>query len=187
MSDLTVVNRASTTTPGDVKQFSVSVSRNIEITNYNPTQREQFKEGDINAKVGPKKPAEISVVNSDGKIQNNLATMDLSNKRYSIFKQLAALDGKAENLSDEDLSKANKLIGKDGVTNVRRDAAAGVTTFVFDDGSILRFDVETDAEKNATQTSQAYKLDMTDAEALELHKKCRSTFEKVVRWILGTN
>ena len=74
------------------------------------------------------------------------------------------------------------------------DANAGVTTILCDDGAVLKFDFETDAEmqvrKQQEAVNQKKKQEAVDIEkakkrqeAIELHENSKSTFEKVMDWI----
>lgn len=144
----TVVNKATTSTIDGTQKFNVNFNKNLTITNYKPAENRVPQKGDLTAKLfGSEK--DISVVNSNGKIQRRLKTVDLSSSKYTVFQELVKLDGNGKDLTEKDLLNAKKLIGKHGVTAVRRDAEAGVTSIVMKDGGILRFDFETDAEKQA--------------------------------------
>lgn len=147
-TDFTVVNRATTASIADTQKFNVKVNRNLTVTNYKPAADRKPQSGDLTARFydGQK---DISIINSNGKQQSNLKTVDLSSTKYTIFQELVKLDGNGKDLTEKDLLNAKKLIGKHGVTAVRRDAEAGVTSIVMKDGGILRFDFETDAEKKA--------------------------------------
>ncbi len=147
-TNFTVVNKATTGTADGTQKFNVKINKNLTITNYKPAENRVPEKGDLTAKFsGGKK--DISVVNSNGIFQNQLKTVDLSSTKYTIFQELVKLDGNGTDLTEKDLQNAKKLIGKHGVTAVRRDAEAGVTSIVMKDGGILRFDFETDAEKKA--------------------------------------
>ena len=145
----TVVNRATTGFgPTGTQKFDVEINKNLKITNYKPQEGRKAQAGDLEANFF-NGGQDITVINSNGKAQRSLKSVDLSSSKYTIFQELVKLDGNDKNLTEQDLAKAKKLIGKYGITNVRRDAEAGVTTIVMEGGGILRFDFETDAEKKA--------------------------------------
>ena len=133
-------------------KFTVTFSRNVEITNYRG--REFGKEGDVQATVknGAKGVSRRAYSNGTG---SDLETFDLNSKRYTIFNELRKLDGNSSDLSEKDLTNADGLVGKYGITNIRRDKSAGVTTIVCDDGAVLRFDFETDSEMQARKKKEA--------------------------------
>ena len=144
----TVVNKATTGTIDGTQKFNVNFNKNLTITNYKPSEGRAPQKGDLTAKFCSDKK-DISIVSSDGKTLNRRRTVDLSSTKYTIFQELVKLDGNGKDLTEKDLFNAKILIGKHGVTAVRRDAEAGVTSIVMKDGGILRFDFETDAEKQA--------------------------------------
>ena len=179
------------TSANEYKNFEVKFSRNTEITNF--AKREMGQEGDIRAEVNNGFAERIY---SNGSKSGKLATLDLNTKRYAIFDALRKLDGNDEDISDKDLLKADTLIGNNGVKGVRRDASAGVTTIVCDDGAVLRFDVETEQEKqvrldqeaaNAAKRKQkeAARLVEKQRETAELKENCKSDFEKLTDWFIG--
>lgn len=173
-------------------KFNVNFARNVKITNF--TQREMGEVGDISATVSNGRKGTAERVYSNGR-SGKLATLDLSSKRYAIFDALRKLDGNENDLSEKDLAKANSLIGKNGVKAVKRDANAGVTTIVCDDGAVLRFDLETDTEMQARKkqeavnaqkrkSTEAAKLSKKQKEDAELHEACKSDFEKLCDWFV---
>ena len=172
------------TSANEYKNFEVKFSRNTEITNF--AKREMGQEGDIRAEVKNGNNGFAERIYSNGSKSGKLATLDLNTK----------LDGNDEDISDKDLLKADTLIGKNGVKGVRRDASAGVTTIVCDDGAVLRFDVETEQEKqvrldqeaaNAAKRKQkeAARLVEKQRETAELKENCKSDFEKLTDWFIG--
>jgi len=184
--------------------FSVKFARNTVITNY--SGREMSQTGDICAQIKNGREGVTKRVYSSG-LSGDLATMDLSTKRLKIFDELRKLDGNASDVSEKDLAMAKSLIGKNGVTNVRMDAKAGVTTIVCDDGAVLKFDVETDAEKQVREKNEAAAdakkkeaqqtaRQKKEQEKAQLHEECKSTLENFgdkigeffvdfVNWIKG--
>ena len=187
MTDLTVVNRASTSLRCDVQKFNVKINNNIEITNYNPNERAQSKAGDIKVKIYDGKK-DISLMNNDEtQIIKDLGTFDLSPQKYTIFKKLVELDGDSSNLSEKDLAAAKSLIGQDNIVNVRSDAKAGVTTIVLKGGDIFRFDIETKEEKETKAAEEAKKA----AEAEKQQKTNGSQqqeqpfYQKFWNWLVG--
>lgn len=182
------------TNTGAYENFTVKFSRNVEITNYR--QREMGEVGDIYTRVNGGRNGKTDKVSSEGEKMTNLGTMDLGSKRYAIFDALRKLDGNKDDLSEQDLMKANSLKGQHGITDIKRDANAGVTTIFCEDGAVLRFDFETDAEKqvrdskeSATAQQQQKRADAKESqkqkEAKELHEHCKSDFEKFCEWFVG--
>lgn len=182
------------TSAHEYKNFEVKFSRNTKITNF--TQREMREKGDIRAEIKNGNYGYAERIFSSGAQSDRLGTLDLNTKRYAIFDALRKLDGNEDDLSDKDLMKADSLIGKNGVTGVRRDAAAGVTTIVCDDGAVLRFDVETDEEEQARldkeaatdakrKGEEAAKLEEKQRKDAELKEHCKSDLEKFKDWFIG--
>lgn len=175
--------------------FEVKFSRNVQITNF--TQRKMGEVGDISATVKNGNQGYAERVYSSGQKSDKLCSMDLNSKRYPIFDALRKLDGNADDLTEKDLAKADSLIGKKyGVKAVKRDANAGVTTIVCDDGAVLRFDFETDAEMQTRKAKEAAEAQKKKAAAdakkaqkqredAELHESCKSTLEKAFDWFVG--
>ena len=191
---MTIGGKLTVTNNSAYKKFTVNFSRNTEITNF--TQREMGEQGDIRTNIKSGYSGTTEKIYSNGKKSDKLATLDLNSKRYAIFDALRKLDGNENDLSDKDLANANKLIGKNGVTGIRRDAAAGVTTIVCDDGAVLRFDVETDAEKEIREKKEAEEALKRQEEAkqrelqeqqkaAEFNEKCKSDLEKLWDWFVG--
>ena len=176
---------------GAYENFTVSFARNVTITNFR--QREMGEVGDISTTVKDGKNGVTTRIYSNGK-SGGLASLDLNSKRYAIFDALRSLDNNKDDLSESDLQKADSLVGKNGITGIKRDANAGVTTILCDDGAVLKFDFETDAEmqvrKQQEAVNQKKKQEAVDIEkakkrqeAIELHENSKSTFEKVMDWI----
>lgn len=166
--------------------FSVSFSRNTTITNY--SDREMGKTGDTKVEIKNGQSGTSRRVYSN-KTSSAEAGATFNSSRYAIFDALRKLDGNASDVSEKDLAGAKSLIGKNGVTNVRMDAKAGVTTLICDDGAVLRFDVETDAEKQVREKAEAQKaLRKQDAakakkaerqqQKADFHENCKSALEK---------
>ena len=136
----------------------------------------------------------ISIYNSAGKEEPDKATLDLSTNRYNAFKELVGLDGDSSTLSEKDLQSASKLVGKHGITNIRKDSNAGVTTLVFNDVAVLRFDFETEAEKAVREKNERIEQQRQDSInqakrekeeqfQKELNERCKSDFEKFIEWL----
>ena len=133
------------TNPTETKK-TLSSSRNMVITNYD-TRKGELKDQPNNSfmiRLDNGKST-INYKYSNG-VSGNLKTVDLSPTRYSVFNALAGLDGDVNNISDTDLCKANTLVGKHGIKEVRRDLGALVVSIIFGDGVVLRIDAESDSE-----------------------------------------
>ena len=190
---MTIGGNLTVTNTGAYENFTVSFARNVTITNFR--QREMGEVGDISATVKNGNMGETTRVYSNGK-SGKLGTLDLNSKRYAIFDALRSLDGNKNDLSESDLKKADSLVGQNGVTGIKRDAKAGVTTILCDDGAVLKFDFETDTEMQARKQQEAINQQKKQAEAdkkqakerqeaIELHDNSRSQFEKVADWVCG--
>lgn len=191
---MTIGGTLTVTNTSAYESFTVSFARNTQITNF--TQRAMGKPGDIKAEIKNGRSGETERIYSSGEKSGKLASLDLNSKRYAIFDSLRKLDGNKEDLSESDLKKADTLVGKNGISDIRRDAKAGITTIVCNDGAVLKFDFETDAEQQVRKTKEAQeaqkaqkKKEMIEAqkqqEARELHENCKSTFEKLIKNVVG--
>lgn len=178
----TVADRSNTSQSKPVK-----VDKNIVITNYTgdtmPANglRVEVKDG----------KTKITGSTSDNKPTGNLRSADMASYKYTVFENLMKLDNDPSNLSEKDLELASKSL--DGVKQVRRDKEAGVTTIVFDNGEILRFDFETDKEKYNRYNTEKQNTDRQRAARQEAKLKeqtidPRSDLEKgfaaVVNWFI---
>lgn len=134
--NFTVANKAN---PEQTK--SVKVNKNLEITNYTGNS---MPPNGLNVKVVDGKTT-IVATTSDNKQTSNLRSADIASYKYTVFENLMKLDKNPDDLSEQDLKLATKSM--EGVKQVRRDEQAGVTTIVFDNGEILKFDFETNKEK----------------------------------------
>ncbi len=177
---------------GTQGSFSVKFSRNTEITNFH--KREMGEVGDVKATIkgGQAKTQQVFPSGLSG----DLATLDLGTKRYAIFDKLRTLDGNPNDVSDKDLLAAKKLKGFAGVMDVKIDANAGITTIYCDDGAVLKFDVETDAEKSvrrkqeqvdakAQEELKQQKMAEKARKEVELKEHCKSDFEKLMETVIG--
>lgn len=182
------------TSTNENQNFEVKFSRNVQITNF--TQRNMGEVGDIKATVKNGNQGYAERIYGSGQRSDKLYSMDMNSKRYAIFDKLRKLDGNADDLTEKDLAKADSLIGKNGVKAVKRDANAGVTTIVCDDGAVLRFDFETDAEMQTRKAKEAAEAQKKKAAAdakraqrqredAELHEACKSTLEKAFEWFIN--
>lgn len=176
----------------EYKNFTVRFDRNTTITNF--TGRNMGNEGDIRTVVKNGSSGVTEKMYSKGKHSGELSTLDLNTKRYQIFDEMRKLDGNANDVSETDFAKAKSLIGKYGITNVKRDASSGITTIYCNDGAVLKFDTETDKEMAVRKKQETYKATLKkqaqaeaqkkkEQEAAELHENCKSTLEKVAEWI----
>lgn len=177
----TVTNRA---TPDQKRK--VTVDKNVEIANY----KGNMPNNGLKVKIQDGKTT-ITGKTSDGRHTKN-ATADIASYKYTIFEKTIGLDGNANNLSEKDLSLLSNEM--DGVKQVRRDKEAGVTTIVFDNGEILKFDFETGAEKEIrvkqeqeTKKAEAETKKQKQKEAEENATKLdpRSSIEKFISWLLN--
>lgn len=190
---MTVGGKLTVTNTGAYENFTVSFGRNTEITNFH--KREMGEIGDVKATVKGGNSGKTKQVFASG-LSSDLATLDLGTKRYGIFDALRKLDGNADDISDKDLLGAKKLIGTAGVKDVKIDAGAGITTIYCDDGAVLKFDVETDAEKSvrekqekaeakAQEEIKQQKMAEKNRKEVELKENCKSDFERIMETVIG--
>lgn len=191
---MTTGGKITVVSANEYSNFEVRFSRNTEITNY--TQRKMGEKGDIRAEIKNGKSGYAERIYSNGAKSERLGTLDLNTKRYAIFDALRSLDGNSTDVSDKDLAKAKSLIGSLGVKDVQQDVAAGITTIICDDGAVLRFDVETDKEKQVSLSQETLKKAMykqeevamqakKQREATEFHENCKSDLQKFAEWFMG--
>ena len=177
---------------GTQGSFSVKFPRNTEITNFH--KREMGEVGDVKATIKGGQAKTQQVFPSG--LTSDLATLDLAPTRYGIFDALRKLDGNPNDVSDKDLLAAKKLKGFAGVKDVRIDANAGITNIYCDDGAVLKFDVETDAEKSvrekqekaeakAQEEIRQEKIAEKNRKEVELKEHCKSDFEKLMETVIG--
>ena len=88
-----------------------------------------------------------SINTQTGMISELLANNEKLKNITNELKSFMSKDYNEEDLTYEDLAYTTSLKGKHGIKNVKRDANAGIVTFVCDDGIHLSFDFETKAEK----------------------------------------
>lgn len=171
--------------------FTVNINRNLTITNYRG--REMGEPGDIKASIYDGN-GYTEKIYKNGKKSDQLSTMDLRRARYDIMNSIRSLDGNSDDLTEKDISLVGQLDKKAlGITNIRRDANAGVTTIECKDGAVLRFDFETDAEMQVRKTKEAADAQKAkearakakaqsdqkkEAFQRELNEACKSDLEK---------
>ena len=125
----------------------MSFMKNIEVMNSEGINTNMRFASNTKVKVGDK-----YIIVDD----NKTGLLNASSQKANIFQALENLkskDGNDKTLSYEDVAYATSLEGQYGITQVRRDANAGIITFVCDDGTNLQFDFETDMEKKVRQNN----------------------------------
>ena len=119
---------------------------------------------------------EGSQVNTEtGKIGYLLGNNNELKNITNALKTFIPKDHNDEDLTYEDLAYATSLKGQYGIKDVKRDANAGIVTFVCDDGINLSFDFETKAEKEKRisleeKINKAYEYGYNDSYKINLSK-----------------
>ena len=133
---------------GNIDESELVVNGDCKITNYDPRENngnDAVKKGSITINFSEE---EQSVKKGNGKELVASEKANFSKKKYSIFKEIAALDGNKEELSVEDIKKMDKsLIEKWRLKDLRYDYNNGVATLVWGKNDILRIDFKTWQEK----------------------------------------
>ena len=145
----------STRSNTERKTFTTKYDGSMVITNFKPQDPNVLAEqpkGDNDFRIDIREGFSISSVGMTTKV---------SKAEYSIFQALSNLDGDQTNISKADLKKAKSLIGKLGITKIRRDDEAGVVTIVHNGGQI-RFDVVDDKQQDAIDWERKIEKDLAD-------------------------
>ena len=154
---------------GEVKKTEIEINGKCVITNYDVRTHTPNNAGDLTVTVN----GETSSVKKGATIfQEDSSTVNMNDKKYSIFTAIAGLDGNASNLTEEDLEKAKNHFSKNdkkwktllklGVTEIRYDKKAGVATIVIGDNELLRIDFETKHEIKNTSAQKSNAVDKTE-------------------------
>ena len=154
---------------GEVKKTEIEINGKCVITNYDVRTHTPNNAGDLTVTVN----GETSSVKKGATIfQEDSSTVNMNDKKYSIFTAIAGLDGNASNLTEEDLEKAKNHFSKNdkkwktllklGVTEIRYDKKAGVATIVIGDNELLRIDFETKHEIKNTSAQKSNDVDKTE-------------------------
>lgn len=174
--NFTVANKSNVT-----QNKSVKVDENVVITNY---RGDAMPANGLKVDIKDGK-TKITGSSSDNKPTNNLRSADMASYKYTVFENLMKLDKNPDDLSQRDLDLVTPSM--DGVKQVKRDKEAGVTTIVFDNGEILKFDFETDAEKagrvktEKEQTSTPKKVeDKKDVQTIDTRSSLEKGFSAIV-------
>ena len=159
---------------GEIKKTEIEINGKCVITNYDARTHSPSGAGDLTVTVDGENS---SVQKGASVFQEDSSTVNMNDKKYSIFTEIAGLDGDTGNLTEKDLEKAKAHFNKNdknwntllklGVTEIRYDKKAGVATIVIGDNELLRIDFETGDEEKLKQTSET-----TEAYI----KKCISNF-----------
>ena len=133
---------------GKINEAELEIDGDCKITNYDPRENggeDALKKGSITINFSDDEQI-IEIGNNNNLVKKEKA--DFSKKKYSIFKEIAALDGDAEELSVDDIKKMDKsLADKWGLQELRLDYRNGVATLVWGKDDILRIDFKTWREK----------------------------------------
>ena len=135
---------------GEIKKTEIEINGKCVITNYDARTHSPSGAGDLTVTVDGENS---SVQKGASVFQEDSSTVNMNDKKYSIFTEIAGLDGDTGNLTEKDLEKAKAHFNKNdkkwntllklGVTEIRYDKKAGVATIVIGDNELLRIDFET--------------------------------------------
>lgn len=126
---------------GKIDEDKLKINGDCEITNYDPRIQDGDKKGLITIKF-----TEYSqtIVEGTGEGLKSCETARFSNKKYSIFKELASLDENKDTLSMDDIKMLDKsYIEKWGLKDLKLDFRNGVATLIWGENDILRIDFQT--------------------------------------------
>ncbi|GEM_PF-1650188 len=157
---------------GEIQKTEIDIKGKCVITNYDTRTYEPSKAGDLTVTVDGKN----STVQKGATIfQEDNKTVNMNNKKYSIFTALAGIDGNASDLTEKDIEKAKTHCNKQdktwqallslGVTEIRYDKKAGVATIVIGEDELLRIDFETKKERKNTKKAELPKEDPVPEES----------------------
>lgn len=127
---------------------TLHLNQKCKITNYDPATSDGKKKGYITIDIGNN-----GTIIKDGegdKLSENKVIADFSQKKFSIFHDIAALDdnGDKDKLTMEDLENLDESYKSSwGLKDLIVDLKKGVATLVWGVGDILRIDFETEEEK----------------------------------------
>lgn len=130
---------------GKVDSDELIINGECKITNYDPETEDGKKKGQITIDFS-KGESSIKAGTSSGYSETEKA--NFSKKKFSIFKEIAALDENKNELSVYDLQKIdNTLLKKWGLTNIKFNYFEGVITLEWGENDILRIDFTSWTEK----------------------------------------
>lgn len=133
-----------------IDDAELTIEGDCKITNYDPRVDDGKSKGEITINFSG---GEQTVKAGTGNGYTQTQKANFSKKKFSIFKEIAALDGDAKELSVEDIKKMDKsLIQKWGLKDLRFDFKNGVATLVWGENDILRIDFVTKNEKKSFPT-----------------------------------
>lgn len=155
-------------------ELEINIKGKCQITNYDPREKTPEKKGDLTVTVNGDNSSQIK----NGSVeQEDSKTVKLNSKKFSIFSEIAKLDGNSSTLTQEDLETAwNSYNKKDekwttlfeaGVTEIKYDSHAGVATFVIGKKEILRIDFQTWREQFGLK-NDSKKLSVKEKENIEI-------------------
>ena len=133
---------------GKIDSDELKIEGDCKITNYDPRVDDGKSKGEITIDFSG---GEQSVKDGTGTGYKSVNKANFSKKKFSIFKDIAALDGNSNELSLDDIKKMGKSLAKRwGLKDLKIDFNNGVATLVWGENDILRIDFATKNEKNTT-------------------------------------
>ena len=142
-------------------QQDIDVSGSCVITDYDPRTKKPSQKDDLTVSVDKGKATINGTV-----FQEDSAEVNFNENKYSIFIELAKMDGDGSNLTMDDLEKAHEqeeaFKAKIGATEIKYDSRAGVMTIEFGN-EVLRIDFKTWWERwGLVEDSRNLALEETD-------------------------
>lgn len=161
-----------------INEKEIKIEGDCKITNYDPREENGTKRGQITIDLIN---GEQVILDGNGKGHSKDVKADFSNKKFSIFNNIASLDGDSEVLSVNDIRKLDKsLINKWKLKDLRFDYKNGVATLVWGDNDILRIDFS-NKEKTIISTEKSIDVDKnTQTEDIETNKPTQTNVNNQV-------
>lgn len=162
---------------GKIDKGELIVEGDCKITNHRPIKQEDgslFYDGkDIGEITIDFSSSEQKILEGTGKGYKKTNEANFSKKKFSIFSEIAALDGNKQELSVNDIYKMNKsLIEKWGLKDLRLDFKNGVATLIWGENDILRIEFVTKNEKlqKDTATKNTQRADTISVKSEKEHE-----------------
>ena len=173
---------------GKIDDAELTIEGDCKITNYDPRVDDGKSKGEITIDFSG---GEQTVKAGTGNGYTQTQKADFSKKKFSIFKEIAALDGDVNELSVDDIRKMDKsLIQKWGLNDLRFDFKNGVATLVWGKNDILRIDFTMKDEKQPSQVKETDTTKKTEqvSQVAQIQKpQSKTEIAKVISKFTGGN